>query len=36
MDALRQFVYSHFEHVLFALLLLSRIGDVLSTYLATP
>ena len=36
MDALRHFVYSHFEHVLFALLLLSRIGDVLSTYLATP
>jgi len=36
MDALRQLVYAHFEHVLFALLLLSRVGDVLSTYLASP
>jgi hypothetical protein len=36
MEALRIFVFAHFEHVLFVLLLLSRVGDVLSTYLATP
>ena len=36
MDAIREFVYTHFEHVLFGLLLVSRVGDVISTYLATP
>ncbi|HYE74981.1 MAG TPA: hypothetical protein VEF04_16690, partial [Blastocatellia bacterium] len=31
-----KFVYSHFEHCLFVLLLISRLGDIISTYLATP
>lgn len=33
---MREFINGHFEHVLCGLLLLSRIGDVGSTYLVTP
>ena len=33
---MRDFVFAHFEHVLASLLLVSRLGDVLSTYLMTP
>lgn len=32
----RQWVFLHFEYVLCVLLLISRIGDVLSTWLVTP
>ena len=31
-----QFLATHFEHVLCALILLGRVGDVGTTYLATP
>lgn len=33
---MREFIGRHFEHVLCALLLVSRVGDVVTTYLATP
>ena len=33
---MRQFVYENLEHVLCALVLVSRLGDVVSTRLATP
>ena len=31
-----QFLATHFEHVLCALILLGRVGDIVTTYLATP
>ncbi|MHC4502477.1 MAG: hypothetical protein ACYTFI_04155 [Planctomycetota bacterium] len=33
---MRQIISDNFEHVLCALLLLSRLGDIVSTYLVTP
>jgi hypothetical protein len=32
----KTFVEANFDHILFVILLISRLGDVLSTYLATP
>jgi hypothetical protein len=34
--AVLAFIYENFEHVLCALLLVSRVGDLATTYLATP
>ena len=31
-----QWIVSHFEHVLCGLILFSRLGDILTTYLVTP
>jgi hypothetical protein len=33
---MREFIINHFEHVLCGLILLSRLGDIGSTYLVTP
>ena len=33
---MREIIYAHFEHVLCGLIFISRLGDVLSTYLVTP
>ena len=33
---MREFVYDNFEHVLCLLILVGRLGDILSTFIATP